>query len=177
MQQRTRAVQEQQGNGEAAPAATVFDPLGILEFQRAWLDAATQAVKMPLSGDVSQWIRAWGEAVGQVGLVNVNYAGSRDPQAERRITGRYSYGSQLGRILETLAPYVRKHQDEFGRQAGTQAVADFLRMADEIRELKQASVDDLLGKVRQWQQSDDFQARLKQLRDGLKALEDDARRA
>jgi hypothetical protein len=176
MQQFTRAAAAQEAAGEDTTVASIFDPAWIVQFQRAWIDASTQMMKMPLSGDVTQWIRAWGEAVGQVGLVNVNYSGSRDPQAERRITGRYSYGSQLGRILEVLAPYVKAHQDQFGGAAGAKAVSDFLQMADEVRELKQASVDDLLDKVRQWQSADDFASRLQQLRDGLRVLEEAARR-
>ena len=175
MQQLTRVAPTQPAEDEST--ASIFDPSWIVQFQRAWIDGTTQMMKLPLSGDVTQWIRAWGEVVGQVGLVNVNYAGSRDPQAERRITGRYSYGSQLGRMMEVLAPYVRQHQEEFGGEAGEEAVTDFLKMADEIRDLKQASVEDLLEKVRQWQKSGEFDSRLRQLREGLRILEESARRA
>ncbi len=34
--------------------------------------------------------------------------GARDPQAERSITQIFSYGSQLGRILEVLEPMVKE---------------------------------------------------------------------
>jgi len=177
MQQDKRAAPGQDAEAPGAAVASLFDPAWIVQLQRSWIEGATGMMQLPLSGDVTQWIRAWGEVVGQVGLVNVNYAGSRDPQAERRITGRYSYGSQLGRLMEVLAPYVRKHQDEFGGEAGASAVSDFLQMAEEIRDLKHASVEDLLEKVRQWQESGDFEARLQQLREGLLRLEQGARRA
>jgi hypothetical protein len=170
MQQRVGTPRRQNGGTEAAAVPALPDPAGLLQFQRAWLDTATSLMKMPLSGDVSQWIRAWGEAVGQVGLVNVNYGGSRDVQAEQRITGRYSYGSQLGRMMEVLAPHVQRHQAEFSAESGTEAVKDFLAMADEISALKEASVEDLLAKVKQWQKSDGFEDKLQRLLAGLRAL-------
>jgi hypothetical protein len=170
MQKAIAATRGQNGESETA-VPPLADPFGLAAFQRAWLDSATALMKAPLSGDVSQWIRAWGEAVGQVGLVNVNYAGSRDVQAEQRITGRYSYGSQLGRMLEILAPHVRQHQAEFSAECGPQAVEDLLAMADEIVALKEASVEELLAKVRQWQQSDGFDGKLQRLLAGLRDLE------
>jgi hypothetical protein len=171
MQQLVRTTQPADGGATQTPPAAPLDLAGIAQLQRAWLDAATSVLKMPLSGDVTQWIRAWGEAVGQVGLVNVNYTGSRDPQAEQRITGRYSYGSQLGRMMEVLAPYVKEHQAAFSGKSNGKAVEDFLAMADEIGGLKQASVEDLLAKVRQWEKSGALGTRLPQLRAGLQAIE------
>lgn len=170
MQKAVAATRGQNGEGETA-VPSVADPAGVAAFQRAWLDSATALMKWPLAGDVSQWIRAWGEAVGQVGLVNVNYAGSRDVQAEQRITGRYSYGSQLGRIVEILAPHVRQHQTEFSAECGPEAVKDLLAMADEIGALKEASVEDLLARVRQWKQSDGYEDKLQRLLAGLRDLQ------
>lgn len=79
----------------------------------AWQIALLQGNRLPLSGDVTQWIKTWGEIVGQVGLVNDNITGSSDPQTEQRIGRDYSYGRQLGRIVEVLKPYLDKHKDEF----------------------------------------------------------------
>lgn len=161
MQQRTRTAQESEASSAAPFEALLPDAAWVLEIQRTWLDGMKSlVVNSPLSGDVTQWIRAWSEVVGQVGLVNVNYAGSRDVQAERRITGRYSYGSQLGRIMELLVPYVTKHEKDFTDPSHPDAVKDFLKMANEIGELKQASVEDVVEKVRQWEKAGSLDTKL-----------------
>jgi hypothetical protein len=79
----------------------------------AWQIALLKGNRWPLSGDVTQWIKTWGEIVGQVGLVNYNIAGSTDPMAEKRIGSEYSYGRQLGRILDVLVPVVKAHEADF----------------------------------------------------------------
>ena len=154
-----------------------LDPQTYLDLYAAWLQSLgrTFEVKQPLSGDVTQWIRAWGEAVGQVGLFNFNVAGSSDPQAERRIGSRYSYGRQLGRLTEVLAPYIRANEARFRQAAGDQAVTDFLKMESEISRLKQASVEDIVTKVRQWQDDPDFERKLGDLLALLQGLKKSAR--
>ena len=98
----------------------------------AWQIALLKGNRWPLSGDVTQWIRTWGEIVGQVGLVNYNITGSSDPQTEQRIGRDYSYGRQLGRIVEVLKPYLDKHKDEFKGSKEQDALNDFLAMAEKI---------------------------------------------
>ncbi|MCO5977698.1 hypothetical protein [Ideonella oryzae] len=138
----------------------------------AWQIALLQGNRLPLSGDVTQWIKTWGEIVGQVGLVNFNIAGSSDPQTEQRIGRDYSYGRQLGRIVEVLKPYLDKHKDEFKGSKEQDALNDFLAMADKISEIKakQHSVDDVLARVKKWQDDDDFEAKREALIKGLEAL-------
>lgn len=133
----------------------------------AWASPKVASERSPWSGDVTQWIRAWGEAVGQVGLFNINYAGSSDPQAERRITGRYSYGRQLGRLMEVLVPYVQKHEAEFRDGGDGRAVREFLDMAREIEAMKQTTVEDLLAHAKKWRKDPDFKTKLEALRRGL----------
>ncbi|PWK33740.1 hypothetical protein [Cupriavidus plantarum] len=143
---------------------------------QAWLAwALLHNERSPWSGDVTQWIRAWGEAVGQVGLFNINYAGSSDPQAERRITGRYSYGRQLGRLMDVLVPFLEKHEAEFRNDDGGRALDDFLEMAREIAAVKKTTVDDLLDHAWKWRKDADFRAKLQALRQGLDKLEKNAR--
>jgi len=122
-------------------------------------------VREAFSGNVTQWIRAW----GQIGIINVNYAGSTDPQAEHRISGRYSYGRQLGRITEVLRPFVEEHRIDFKDEVSKKALKDFTDMADDIAELKQASVDEIFVRVRQWKKSPGFDRKLNDL---LKLLDD-----
>src|SRR4051794_3106608 len=88
------------------PPTAAVDIASLMKLHAAWLEWATgtlAANRMPLSGDVDQWIRTWGEAVSQVGLLNVNIAGSGNAALEKEIASRYSYGRQLGRILDVLA--------------------------------------------------------------------------
>ena len=111
-----------------------------------------------------------GEAVGQVGLLNVNYAGSSDPQAERRISGRYSYGRQMGRMMEVMGPLVKRHEAQFRSEVGDKAVREFLEMVDDIATLKQASVGKIVNKVGDWRKSPDFKQKLDLLLQQLTAL-------
>jgi hypothetical protein len=139
-----------------------------------WVTPLRHQNTAPLGGDVMQWIRAWGEVVGQVGFLNVNYAGSSDPQAERRISGRYSYGRQLGRIMEVMAPLIHRHQAQLRKEVGDKAVAEFLEMAGEIAAMKQASVGEIVNKVSGWRKSNDFAQKLDQLIVQLTALRSSA---
>jgi hypothetical protein len=159
-------------SNEAQAAPSALDPQTYLDLYGHWLQSLgrTLDARQPLSGDVTQWIRAWGEAVGQVGLFNFNVAGSRDPQAERRIGSQYSYGRQLGRMTELLEPYVREHEVEFRAASGEKAVKDFLTMASDIKKLKQASVEDIVDKVRQWRDEPDFEKKLGELLAQLKTV-------
>jgi len=158
---------------EAKAAPSPLDPQTYLDLYGAWLQSLSRSVesRAPLSGDVTQWIRAWGEAVGQVGLFNLNIAGSSDPQAERRIGSQYSYGRQLGRLTEVLEPFVHAHEGEFREKAGDKAVDDFLKMVADIKKLKQASVEDIVAKVQQWREDPDFAQKLRELLAQLQALE------
>jgi hypothetical protein len=156
-----------------APAVpSPLDPQTYLDLYGTWLQSLARSleVRQPLSGDVTQWIRTWGEAVGQVGLFNLNIAGSNDPQAERRISSQYSYGRQLGRMTEVLAPFVAKHERAFRDAAGDKPVDDFTKMVADIRKLKQASVEDVVGKVRQWRDEPGFEKKLGELLAELKAV-------
>jgi len=140
-------------------------PLDFYAPLREWTNQLHE-IREAFSGNVTQWIRAW----GQIGLINVNYAGSTDPQAEHRISGQYSYGRQLGRIVEVLAPYVEAHQSEFSKAVDEKALNDFRDMAADIKRLKQASVSEIVARVQQWQGADDFNQKLDELLISLKAL-------
>ena len=118
-----------------------LDPSPFMEVRDAWVSAVRRSFgqdHLPLSGDVTQFIRAWGELFAQVGFVNVNNTNSSDPELERRITTHYSYGKQLGRTVEAMASYLQAHQGELkdGPDAQKEGVDDFLAMAREISGLK-----------------------------------------
>lgn len=92
------------------------------------------AINAPLSGAVTQLIEVWAQTVAQIGLFNINMANSANPGAERAILTEFSYGRQLGRILDVLTPIVKAHGDPFGSKAtlNKKYMEDYLDMAEKI---------------------------------------------
>ncbi|WP_022980915.1 hypothetical protein [Ideonella sp. B508-1] len=140
----------------------------------AWQIALLKGNRWPLSGDVTQWIKTWGEIVGQVGLVNYNIAGTSHPQTEKRIGREYSYGRQLGRIMEVLTPYLEKHKGEFVGEEEEDALKDYLAMARRIAKLKakRYTADEVVAMVKKWKDDGDFEANIQKLREALDALDE-----
>lgn len=93
--------------------------------------------EFPLSGDVRQWIAAMGVMFGQFGVVNMNLVGSRNPPLENIINSQYSYGSQLGRMLEILEPLVERQAAVLVRTGKQKELQDFREMARDVKRLKQ----------------------------------------
>jgi hypothetical protein len=137
---------------EAAPSAWPFDPFAAWE---AWARAVD--LRAPLSGDVSQAIRAaFADHVGQLGLINIGTAASGDPELERRIVDQVaSYGRQLGWVLDAVdalirardpAAYGADDQEAFERVATLRADVEGLkaraaaerveRLVDDVRTLR-----------------------------------------
>lgn len=129
------------------------------ELSRAWvtwLERLMQENQWPLSGDVAQWIHAWGEAVGQIGLFNINTVGSPNPQLERSIGLRYSYGRQIGRILDVLTPLVLANEALFETRMGQKRLTDFKTMVSDIQQLKQSDArtfDEIVREVSSWREN------------------------
>ncbi|MFI4941190.1 MAG: hypothetical protein ACHP7O_12725, partial [Burkholderiales bacterium] len=80
-------------------------------------------------------IRTWGEAVAQIGLFNVNIVNSGNPEMERKISSKFSYGRQLGRMLDVLAPLVEANRDQLLKTPGfnSKDLDDFEEMVKEIK--------------------------------------------
>jgi hypothetical protein len=115
-------------------------PTSLLDLWQVWLEWMQRLLMenhLPLSGNVEQWIRAWGEAVSQIGLINVNLAGSNDPRLEQAIVKKYSYGSEIGRILDVLTPLVSKARADVIEGVGERKVLAFESMAEEIKTMKE----------------------------------------
>ena len=94
--------------------------------------------KLPLSGDVSQWINpitSWWS--GNQISVNLGEAGS--PEAEAEILRRVgSYGRQLGKIDDVLAVLI-KHLDRKSLSPGeTEAIKEFEDMSKQIAKIKRS---------------------------------------
>ena len=93
--------------------------------------------KLPLSGDVNQWISpitSWFS--GNQISVNLGEAGSPETEAEilRRVG---SYGRQLGKITEAMIVLMRHLPDAKLTPEETGAIASFKRMADDIAYIKE----------------------------------------
>lgn len=128
-------------NREAIVSMNMYPQWGT-ELGQAWVDWLESLLhhnKLPLSGDVSQWISAWGEAVGQIGLFNINTVNSANPRLERDIGINYSYGRQLGRILDVLTPMVATYANTpEGKQLDQKKLGEFEAMVADIQKLKDA---------------------------------------
>lgn len=109
-----------------------------------WWAALPIYTRMPWSGDVTQAIRAWGMAMGQMvgqkGMINLNFQkSSSNPGAEAYVTEDIaSYGRQLGRILDVLAPLVEQNKDALlnnapEKQVTKKDLAEFQNMARNIK--------------------------------------------
>jgi hypothetical protein len=94
--------------------------------------------KLPLSGDVSQWINpitSWWSG----NTISVNLGESGSPEAEAEILRRVgSYGRQLGKITDAMIVLLR-HLPQGARltQEEKDAVAAFKKMADQIADIKE----------------------------------------
>lgn len=146
----------------------------LLDAWQGWARSMSQANRLPLSGDVAQWIRAWGEAIAQVGLVNINVEGTADPRFERDISRDYSYGRQLGRMLDVLLPLAEASEAALRQQIGDARYDDFTSMARDIQRRKdsrqQASIDGIVGQVSAWRDRPQFAEQLQSLIERLQAL-------
>jgi len=132
--------------GKPAPDGSgAVDLSGLQAMWLDWTKSLLKANQLPFSGNVDQWIRTF----GQVGLLNVNIAGSGNPELEKEIASRYSYGRQLGRILAVLAPLVEDRKELIDGHARD----EFDDMVRGIARLKRASVDDVVAQVKAWEDS------------------------
>jgi hypothetical protein len=125
------------------------------EMWMSWLNGLNKQVArnyLPLSGDVSQWIDAWGQSFGQVGLFNVNLINSKSPATEKEISSKYSYGRQLGRILDVLVPLVKENGERLADEGklNDEDLHDFLDMAQDIYSTKMkttSSINSMLDTI------------------------------
>jgi hypothetical protein len=94
--------------------------------------------KLPLSGDVSQWINpitSWLSG----NTISVNLGESGSPEAESEILRRVgSYGRQLGKITDAMIVLLRHlPQSASLSQEEQNAVAALRKMADQIADIKE----------------------------------------
>lgn len=112
------------------------------ELWRSWLGANAAlftTFNAPLSGAVTQFIRAWGQFSGQVGLFNIHLGNSGSPATEVDVLTEFSYGRQLGRILDVLTPIIQNYSQSPSSQPkiDRQQLDDYLYMVKEIDKTKE----------------------------------------
>jgi len=129
---------------------------------------------LPLSGAVSQWIRAaLVDAKGQLGLLNFTINGAGDPYLERRITEDVgSYGRQLGWLIDALDVLIAhgrpaglgKEDDKALDQVGTLRAEVEKAKAEAARD----RINAILADIRRLQEEPDRnRGQLQLLRDAL----------
>jgi hypothetical protein len=158
--------------GEASgprPTGSSLDPFG---FGEAW--ARALGIREPLSGDVTQAIRAAAvEHLGQMGLINLSIGRSADPELEQRIVAEVaSYGRQLGWVLEALDALVRAQRGEAARDGDDEALDRVGELGANVRAVKRRTaaerIDRLVADIRELRADPDANAAaLKSLREAL----------
>lgn len=100
-------------------------------------------MKLPLSGDVSQFIAPWSwfvRQVGQLGFINVNIGSTPAPEVETRVLEEVgSYGRQIGRLadaVEVLIGMLDRNSLSPDQQA---AIGAFESQLKDVRSVKAAS--------------------------------------
>ena len=99
------------------------------------------ALRLPLSGDVTQSINPWTwffRTVGsQLGLVNINLGRSSDPDLEQEILDDVgTYGKQLGQIGDALRVLLKYNTPERLEPDERRALNALQCQLDEIDRLK-----------------------------------------
>lgn len=94
--------------------------------------------KLPLSGDVSQWINPI-TSLFSGNQISVNLGESGSPEAEAEILRRVgSYGRQLGKITDVMIVLLKHLPHDSLSQEDKDAVAALKKMADQIADIKTA---------------------------------------
>jgi hypothetical protein len=102
----------------------VFDlPLTMMAWARPFLSFAPQALSQSI---LPGWIFA--------GAVNVTEENSASPATERQVLTDYSYGRQLGRIMDVVHDLISKNWPDGKPQPDS--VGDFDKMWDDVQKIK-----------------------------------------
>ncbi len=97
-------------------------------------------MKMPLSGDVSQFIAPWSWFVrqaGQLGLININIGSTPAPDVEASVLEEVgSYGRQIGRLADAVEILLATLDRNSLSDAQRSAIAAFETQLAEVRAVK-----------------------------------------
>ena len=106
--------------------------------------------------------------------VNVTEENSSSPETEREIVGKYSYGRQLGRIIDVLSELIERWP---GGAPDDPSVQRFAELRDDIRKIKTQGIIRAVSELAEMKQRDpDEYARLApKLREILETGSDESR--
>ena len=96
--------------------------------------------KLPLSGDVTQWISPLTAFMtgDQFGLININMGPSSEPDVEEEVMSDVaSYGKQLGRVEDALVVLLRYFQPDTLTKKEEDAINVLKTMIDDIADRKE----------------------------------------
>src|SRR5271169_3033090 len=96
--------------------------------------------KLPLSGDVTQWISPLTAFMtgGQFGLININMGPSSEPNVEEEVMSDVaSYGKQLGRVEDALVVLLTHFHPPKLTDKEEEAIGALKEMIDAIAERKE----------------------------------------
>jgi hypothetical protein len=98
------------------------------------------SMKLPLSGDVSQFISPWSwfvKSAGQLGLININIGATPAPDVEAKVLDDVgSYGRQIGRLADALEVLVGALDRNSLSPAQQAAISAFETQLGEVRKVK-----------------------------------------
>ena len=84
------------------------------------------------------------------GSVNVTEENSSSPETERDIVSQYSYGRQLGRIIDVLGELIERWP---GGVPADQAVQRFAELRDDVRKIKAQGIVRAISELAELKQS------------------------
>jgi hypothetical protein len=112
---------------------TPYGSWNAAELFKAWLPVPSAAARAAF---VQPILPGW--------TFNINSHNSSAPQTEANVLARHSYGRQIGRLSDAVRTLI---VEAFGEAPAQPAFADFLRMVDEIDEVKQETAKDRLEQI------------------------------
>src|SRR6266849_6397802 len=93
--------------------------------------------KLPLSGDVTQFISPFSAFGSQFGLINITLGQSSKPEVEKDVLSDYgTYGKQIGQIGDALLVLIERMSPEM-KLDSEPAIITLTKMLDEVATIKE----------------------------------------
>ena len=150
------------------------DPAGWLAWwSELWRETYSRAVPLPSPAPqaLSQpilpgWLFA--------NSINVSEENSSSPETEREIVGKYSYGRQLGRVIDVLSELIERWP---GGAPDDRSVQRFAELRDDIEKIKTRGIVRAISELAEMRQRnpDEYARLAPKLREILEADSDKSR--
>jgi hypothetical protein len=133
---------------------------------------------MQLAAQALAAVRLAPEVLGQAinpgwsSVVNINSNNSAAPETERAVLTKYSYGRQLGRLIDVVELLVKDLEERQPDRSKAESVAKFRALENDIAEVKNCAaarrVDRIVADVEALSRSDD--AEFRELKERLRKV-------